>query len=352
VATCATVQHAKAMPVSVAEPVRSSTANATAIGARYIPKYEIARADSSRKKLRPTALLPVALQSRIGLPERHRTRVALVHIPPDSPGELLFCYTLERDPLLESESELGEMARDVVRDAEVDECKPRGSAALELVDRLQPGVRVELRRRGRRQHLAVRLDANACCIPGVQRPVGRQVADVMARVAGSREADEIQHALADDADVCLRHRGQLAPQVVERIAVEPARARLQPARVEGMRRADRRHVHLERRVLAHQDAGGAGMVEVDVREQQVTDVLEREPARAQPVLQRLDACGRAAVEERGPVLGLQHVRTDDAFGAEVVEIEGTRGHVSPDPCSESYGRKWRTIASRIDTTCR
>jgi hypothetical protein len=27
-----------AMPVSVAEPVRSRTANATAIGARYVPK--------------------------------------------------------------------------------------------------------------------------------------------------------------------------------------------------------------------------------------------------------------------------------------------------------------------------
>ena len=38
VVTCATVQQAKAMPVSLAEPVRSRTANATAIGARYVPK--------------------------------------------------------------------------------------------------------------------------------------------------------------------------------------------------------------------------------------------------------------------------------------------------------------------------
>jgi len=42
--TCASVQHANAMPVSLAEPVRSRTAKATAIGARYVPKYEIARA--------------------------------------------------------------------------------------------------------------------------------------------------------------------------------------------------------------------------------------------------------------------------------------------------------------------
>ena len=38
VVTCATVQQANAIPVSVAEPVRSSTAKATAIGARYVPK--------------------------------------------------------------------------------------------------------------------------------------------------------------------------------------------------------------------------------------------------------------------------------------------------------------------------
>jgi len=38
------------MPVSDADPVRSRTANATAIGARDVPKYEIARdAKSSRK---------------------------------------------------------------------------------------------------------------------------------------------------------------------------------------------------------------------------------------------------------------------------------------------------------------
>ena len=104
VETCATVQHAKAMPVSVAEPVSSSTANATAIGARYVPKYEIARAAKSSAKLRPTALLPVALQPRIRLPERHRALVifdAAVHVRRNRLGELRFRYARERHPLLE-----------------------------------------------------------------------------------------------------------------------------------------------------------------------------------------------------------------------------------------------------------
>jgi hypothetical protein len=37
----ASVRAAKTRPVSVAEPVRSSTANASAIGTRFVPKNEI-----------------------------------------------------------------------------------------------------------------------------------------------------------------------------------------------------------------------------------------------------------------------------------------------------------------------
>jgi hypothetical protein len=41
---CASVQAANASPTSVAELVSPRTANATAIGARFVPKNEIARA--------------------------------------------------------------------------------------------------------------------------------------------------------------------------------------------------------------------------------------------------------------------------------------------------------------------
>src|SRR2546423_7309214 len=91
VGICASVQHAKAMPVSLAEPVRSRTAKATAIGARYVPKYEIERAANSSRKLRLRSgpksscmpLLPVALQAGVRQPERHRALVliqAAVHV--------------------------------------------------------------------------------------------------------------------------------------------------------------------------------------------------------------------------------------------------------------------------------
>ena len=44
IATCASVHAAKLSPTAVAPPPLSRTANATAIGARYVPTYEIARA--------------------------------------------------------------------------------------------------------------------------------------------------------------------------------------------------------------------------------------------------------------------------------------------------------------------
>jgi hypothetical protein len=77
-------------------------------------------------------------------------------------------------------------------------------------------------------------------------------------------------------------------------------------------------------VLADKHPRRAGVVEVDVREEQVADVAELEPALAQPLLQRRDAGGRPAVEERETVLGLQQIGADDTLAAEVEEVERFR----------------------------
>ena len=50
IATCASVHAAKLSPTAVAPPPLSRTAKATAIGARYVPTYEIARAAKSSRK--------------------------------------------------------------------------------------------------------------------------------------------------------------------------------------------------------------------------------------------------------------------------------------------------------------
>jgi hypothetical protein len=75
---------------------------------------------------------------------------------------------------------------------------------------------------------------------------------------------------------------------------------------------------LEPGSLPDERAGGAGVVEMDVAEEQVVDVGEREPAPREASLQCRDGGGRAAVEEREAVVSLDQVAADDALGAEVV----------------------------------
>ena len=53
-------------------------------------------------------------------------------------------------------------------------------------------------------------------------------------------------------------------------------------------------------MLTDEHAGGARVVEMDVREEQVAQVGEREPVLGKPLLQRRQAASRPAVEERGP----------------------------------------------------
>ena len=95
---------------------------------------------------------------------------------------------------------------------------------------------------------------------------------VVPRVTGGRKAFEPDHVSPDDLDVPFRNGGELAPHRVERFAVQPPRARLEPARVDEVGRADLRDVDAQAGMLADEDPGGARVVEMDVREQEVTEV--------------------------------------------------------------------------------
>ena len=90
----------------------------------------------------------------------------------------------------------------------------------------------------------MRLDAHAGRVTGVERPGVVEVRDVVARVPRRREAVQAQDATAYGMHVLFGHRRQLPPEVVERIAVQPSRARFEPAWIDEVGRADGRDVHL------------------------------------------------------------------------------------------------------------
>src|SRR2546423_6233975 len=204
---CASVQHANEIPTSVADPVRSRTANATAIGARFVPKNEIVRAAKRSRKFRclsaPTpltvSLLRVAFQACVRLPERHRTlvlgcrhRIVVRQLVERARRELVFRRTSVHalGPFVESPPELVQMRPGVVRDPEVDQRERLRLAPLELVERAVPGLDVDLRWRSRRHYEAMRLDPDAGGVAAVRRPVAADVHDVVGGVAGGGEAVE------------------------------------------------------------------------------------------------------------------------------------------------------------------
>ena len=92
-------------------------------------------------------------------------------------------------------------------------------------------------------------------------------------------------------------------------------------------------MHLQPRVLAHEHARRARMVEVDVREQQVAHVGELEAALGEPGLQLGHAGRRPAVLQREPVVGLEQVGADHPLVAEVAQVERL-GH-QLHPCQRS-----------------
>ena len=68
-----------------------------------------------------------------------------------------------------------------------------------------------------------------------------------------------------------------------------------------MGRADSDTQTVQPGMLAHDHAGGARVVEVDVREEQVPDVGELEAPLGEPRRRARERRGRAAVEEGGTV---------------------------------------------------
>ena len=71
-----------------------------------------------------------------------------------------------------------------------------------------------------------------------------------------------------------------------------------------MRRPYFGDMDLQRRMLAHEDTGSAGVIEMDVREEEVSQVAELEAVLVQHRMQAGDARRRPAVVERRTVVGL------------------------------------------------
>ena len=116
-----------------------------------------------------------------------------------------------------------------------------------------------------------------------------------------------------------------------------------------MRGADLRDVHLEPGVPADERSRSAGVVEMDVREQEVVEVGQLEPTLRQPLLEGGDACRRPAVVEREAVVRLDQVHADDTLIALVVKVHRIRRRHAPDPSGP--GPRARDSQKALRTFC-
>jgi hypothetical protein len=79
----------------------------------------------------------------------------------------------------------------------------------------------------------------------------------------------------------------------------------------------------EIRVSTDERAGRSRMVQVDMRENQVAEILDGEPVLGEASLERCETGDRAAVDERG-LLALEQVRRDDPGAPEMLQVEQLR----------------------------
>ena len=143
-----------------------------------------------------------------------------------------------------------------------------------------------------------------------------EVADVVGGVARRVLHVEAEHGLAagQDLEVLLGDRDDLAPGLAQALlpAVQPRGARDELLGIGHVRRAAFVYVHVEVGPAAHERARGAGMVEVDMGEEQ-----RFRPLAAKRLQQRVQARFRAGIHE-DPV----HLEAgDDLVQAAVLDVD-------------------------------
>src|SRR6266516_131085 len=267
VATTAGFGRDRNSPIFGGTGTRGTLAAYEAATADAASSGSIRTGSSARRKLRSrrgpksrrTALLPVAFQPGVGLPERHCPLVDLdvgttrSHVSANRLAELLLRYTLPNPtcPVCKPLPQFAEVRPGIVGDAKMHEREPARPPRRDLDDRPVPLVEVEVRRRRRRQDRSLGLEANTRSVARVEGAVAVEITDVVAGVSGRREALEPEDVGPDDSDVLLRNRRELSPERVEGIAVQAPRAGLEPAWIGEMGRSYLGDVDLQRRMLAH-----------------------------------------------------------------------------------------------------
>lgn len=179
-------------------------------------------------------------------------------------------------------AKFGDVFRGIVGIAEMRKEKPQRATRQNRGERVLPDLQVDIRGRRRRQDEWRIVNANAGRVSDEGYSFRRvKVADVVRCVTGSvrnlkfARTERQRFGAFEDTQIFLRYRQGVAEKFVQRVWPQSRRAREQFARIDHVRRTQLVNINGNARIVAHQRAAGAGMVQMNVREQNGIELRHR-----------------------------------------------------------------------------
>ncbi len=164
--------------------------------------------------------------------------------------------------------------------------------------------------------------------PTIAMPLsGIEVAHVVRRVPWRVTAPRVASGCADslaaseDCHRVFRNRQKLSPQTIHIRAPQPRRAGEQFVRSGHVRRAFLVHEHAERRVGLHEGAGGARVVQMDVRQEKHAHVRQVDARLCECAAQYRQRARWTWIDERNAGRTMKNDRRNDARNAKKLQIK-------------------------------
>jgi hypothetical protein len=239
-------------------------------------------------------------------------------------------------------------------EAEVGEEKARGAEIEDGVEGLIPDGEIDVWRRSGGHDVGAVGDADSGGISGEGNAFLRvEISDVVARVAGSVEHFEFSlgerngFAAFEDVDILFGDRESFAEEAGEFIAPQAACTGEKQGRIGHVERAALVDVHAQVGIFADEGAGGSGVIEVDVGEEDGFEIGEGESAGKELGAQNFECGGRAGVDDGVVTASFEQGGSDGVRAAGPVEVErGGGGHALGIIRDGGGGNKWHRVSGR------
>src|SRR5215472_4029699 len=215
-------------------------------------------------------------------------------------------------PVMQPFAELRDVLGGIVRESKVRQEQPLRLAIQNRGKRGIPDFQIDVRRRSGRHDEGVALYADARRVAHESDSFRiLEIADVVRSVPWRvrhldfARAEVNRFSAFQDAQILRGHRHRVAEELLQSVRPQPSRARQQLRGIDHMRRAQFVNVNCELRILLHQRAGRARVVQMNVRQQNRIEAGHRSAMRAQLLLQCVQRRAGAGIHDSAVAVRFQ-----------------------------------------------